>query len=53
MTDENPTELTEDELEAQRAEQLPDRQAMSIIAGPERPIPLDGLDSMDPPPLTE
>jgi hypothetical protein len=43
MTDETRTDLTEEELEAQRAEQLPDRQAMSIITpGFDRPVPLDG-----------
>jgi len=43
MTDEPRTDLTEEELEAQRAEQLPDRQAMSIITpGLDRPVPLDG-----------
>jgi hypothetical protein len=53
VTDETP-DLTEEELAAQRAEQLPDRQAMSLVTpGFERPIPLDGIDSMDPPPLTE
>jgi hypothetical protein len=44
MTQENPNpeDLTEEELEAQSAEELPDRQAMSIITpGVERPAPLD------------
>ena len=44
MTQENPNpeDLTEEELEAQSAEELPDRQAMSIITpGVERPVPLD------------
>ena len=54
MTDEtpNPEDLTEEELAAQRGEELPDRQAMSIIAGPERPVPLD-FTEMDPPPLAQ
>jgi hypothetical protein len=45
MTEQNPNpeNLTEEELEAQRAEKLPDRQAMSVItSGIERPVPLDG-----------
>jgi hypothetical protein len=31
MTDEKPTELTEEELAAQAGEELPDREAMSLI----------------------
>lgn len=39
-----PDEVTDDELEAHRGEELPDRQAMSIISpGIERPVPLDGI----------
>ena len=56
MTDEtpNPEDLTEEELAAQRGEELPDRQAMSIVTpGFERPVPLDGVDAISPPPLTE
>ena len=46
MTDETPTPngLTDEELEAQRAEPLPDREAMTLIDGGfGRPMPLDGL----------
>ena len=58
MSDEqSPDTLTEDELAAQEAEQLPDREAMSIIyPGFDRPVPLDGGvddsfdDSVGPPP---
>jgi len=43
MTDEATTQdLTEEELAAQRAERLPDREAMSIITPSlDRPMPLD------------
>jgi hypothetical protein len=35
-------ELSEEELEAQRAEQLPDREVMSILhPDPMRPVPID------------
>jgi hypothetical protein len=49
MTDDTGTEpLTEEELEDQDAEQLPDREAMSIITpGFERPVPLDGIPGDD------
>jgi hypothetical protein len=44
-----PEEVTEEELEAQRAAELPDRQAMSIItSGVERPVPLDGIATIAP-----
>jgi hypothetical protein len=37
-------EVTEEELEAHRGEELPDRQAMSIISPSlERPVPLEGI----------
>jgi hypothetical protein len=55
MTDETPNadSLTEEELAAQSAEELPDRQAMSLVTpGLERPIPLDITD-IEPPPLSE
>ena len=43
MADET-QDLTEEELEAQRAQPLPDREAMSIIdGGIGRPMPFDGL----------
>ena len=41
-------ELTPEELEAQNAEQLPDREAMSIIdpsAGSMPPVPIEEVDS--------
>ena len=48
-----PEDLTEEELAAQRAEELPDRQAMSIVTpGIERPMPLDGTEEIGPPPQT-
>lgn len=46
-----PDEVTEEELETHRGEELPDRQAMSIITpGFERPVPLDGIPVDDPNP---
>ena len=51
MADETtaPEELTDEELEAQRAEPLPDREVMSIITpGIDRPVPLDeGIGAWD------
>jgi hypothetical protein len=39
-----PDDLTEEEIEANRGEELPDRQAMMIVTpGFERPIPVDGV----------
>jgi hypothetical protein len=53
MTDETRTDLTDEELEAQQAEPLPDREAMSIVTpGFERPVPIDQID-IAPPPLSE
>ena len=55
MTDETtqPENLTEEELEAQKAEELPDRQAMMIITpGVDRPVPIDGTEEIGPPPQT-
>ena len=54
MADEpqNPEELTEEELERQRAEQLPDREVMSTIR-PWPPLPTvepGGLDPLPQPP---
>jgi hypothetical protein len=53
VTDETtqPDEITEDELDDQSGEPLPDREAMSIISL-ERPLPLDSPD-LSPPPLAE
>jgi hypothetical protein len=43
--------LTDEELEAQAGEELPDREAMSIITpGFDRPVPIDGPFNPDPPP---
>jgi hypothetical protein len=43
MTDEKKTEsLTDEELERQEGEQVPDREVMSVISPtPDRPLPLD------------
>jgi len=44
MADEprNDEELSEEELEAQKGEQLPDREVMSILhPDPMRPVPID------------
>ena len=52
MTDKTrtPEDVTDEELEDQRAEELPDRQAMSILTpGFERPVPLDGIPETNPP----
>ena len=44
--------IEQDELEAEEADLLPDREAMSVITpGFERPVPLDP--DLQPPPLTE
>ena len=41
---EKPQNLTPEELEAQEAEELPEREAMSVLEPPLplRPVPLDG-----------
>ena len=47
------TELTQDELEAQEAEQLPEREAMSIVdlgdpgTMTAAPVPVDSMDEQD------
>ena len=49
---EKQSELTPEELDAQNAEQLPDREAMSIIdpgAGTLPPVPIEELDAGDDP----
>jgi hypothetical protein len=44
--------IEQEDLEAEEAELLPDREAMSVITpGVERPVPLDY--NIEPPPLTE
>jgi hypothetical protein len=53
VTDESTSnDLSDEELAEQRAEELPDRQAMTVMTiGPERPIPLDGIPETNPPGL--
>jgi hypothetical protein len=51
----NADDLTPEELEAQRAEQLPDRDVMTALTpyGPPVPVPVENVDAMfpiDPPP---
>jgi hypothetical protein len=49
----DPDDLTPEELEAQRAEQLPDRDVMTTLSPYDPPIPLEDVDAMfpiDPPP---
>ena len=48
--DAQPTELSEEELERQRAEQLPDREVMSTIQ-PHPPLPTVEPGGLDPLPL--
>jgi hypothetical protein len=44
--------IEQEDLEAEEAELLPDREAMSVITpGVERPVPLDHM--IEPPPLAE
>jgi hypothetical protein len=46
-------DLTPEELEAQRAEQLPDRDVMTTLSPYDPPIPVEDADAMfpiDPPP---
>jgi hypothetical protein len=56
MTDDTPR-LTEEELEAANAEELPDREAMMVMQPPHTvrfPIePLPPVDSIDPPPTEQ
>ena len=44
----NAADLTAEELEAQRAEQLPDRDVMTTLSPYDLPIPVEDTDAMFP-----
>jgi hypothetical protein len=46
-------ELTEEELDAEHAEELPDREAMMVIRPPLPMEPLPPVYSIEPPPTTD
>ena len=52
MTDE-PNELTDDELESESAEELPDREAMSVVSLPGEPIPTPAVEEWGADPIKQ
>jgi hypothetical protein len=54
MTEEHiPDELTDEELENEHAEELPDREAMMVVRPPLPMEPLPPVYSIDPPPTAD